>query len=317
MSRVPVQRIDHVMVPVRDLEGARQDYEALFGTRFHELRDESLSAAGGGRTLLAPEGIQLVEVRGGELARFAQRAGENAIGMALRVPDVDEAESVFLSAGSKPVGRCRSAGWRAVAFDASSTCGAIVKLVEYLPNYTVADLEVVNLWREAKGAEVPHRGPGPRIRARGIDHVLFYVNDITSAQKAFTDRLRTRFPRAHQGVVSDSSLSVDGIGIELISGPRGAGIASFIASRTGDGATGEGIFGVSFRVDDYREAVRALSERGIEPIATRDLPTRQVALYRPSPRLGLGLEIIEYRPLAHPLACLEMVEDIRATRRDE
>jgi len=77
------------------------------------------------------------------------------------------------------------------------------------------------------------------------------------------------------------------------------------ASRAGAGSR-DGVGAVSFKVPSFSQASAAMESRGLKPGMTRDLPTRKVALYAGGGSIGMGIELIEYRPLAHPIASLEM-----------
>ena len=120
------------------------------------------------------------------------------------------------------------------------------------------------------------------------------VSDINQARAFFGDLFGTVFPEPHTMPGSRSQLSVDGLGLELITGSRA------------QGNSWEGASAVSFKVPNHSQAAVAMEARGLKPLATRDLPTRKVSLYAGGAGIGMGIELIEYRPLAHPIVSLEL-----------
>ncbi len=315
MDRVPVHGIDHVMVAVTDLERAAGFYGPLFGTDFFPVEDGALAPSGFGPAAMSAEGIELVVAEGAEAAAFVESCGEAGVGFALRVPDVDAAVDALTGRGMRLVGKAEHATRKEAAFHPGDLHGVMLKVVEYLPSYSVGDIEVVNAWRTAQGDE-PRPRPRPEgnwIDALGIDHVIMYMQDLDAARARYGELLHTRFPEPH-GRPGSSRMSVDGIGLELIgAGKSFLNVDEFLQSRQRGGHSGDGIAAVSFAVVDFGRAVAALADRGIEAGGTRDLPTRKVALYtgKGEAGLGLGLELIEYRRLAHPITCLDMVTALR------
>lgn len=314
-KRVAVHGIDHVSVPVRDLDAATSFYGRLFATDFYPFDDPTLGAWGGGRGALCTEGIHLIEATGGELAAFVDRCGEAGFAMALRVPELDTAARCLEEHGLRTIGDGSGTGWRGALFHPADTHGVALKLVEYHPHYRVADLEVVTAWRTSKDMDpVPAPAEGPAIRSRGIDHVICFVRDLPSARSRFGSLLQTTFGEPHGSGVQ---VSIDGLGIELLSSEEARdpyGVHAFFERRRSDEAMEEGIGAVSFVVDGFAEALHAMQQLGHQPLGTRDLPTRKVALFTGMEHPGIGIELIEYRHLAHPLVCLGMTAELVSAR---
>jgi catechol 2,3-dioxygenase-like lactoylglutathione lyase family enzyme len=216
--------------------------------------------------------------------------------------------------GLRLLGRAKGTVREVAVFDPEGSYGVTLKFVEYVPGYTVTDLEIVKRWRRANGLpDLPKpQPPGkPTMSVQAIDHILIFVRNIEGARTFFADLLGTRFPKPHSRDGGRTELSVDGLGIELIaSAVPDSWVNRFIAGRRGERATGEGLAYVSMKVDSYEEAHSALVARGYREVATTKLPTRKVALLVREKGPGIGFEIIEYRPLAHRLVAQEMIASL-------
>jgi hypothetical protein len=82
-SRVVVEKIDHVMVCVSDLERAAVAYADLFGDDFHAIEPLALDGWGITRAAINATGIELIQAApAGPAAEFIQTAGETLAGIA-------------------------------------------------------------------------------------------------------------------------------------------------------------------------------------------------------------------------------------------
>ncbi len=311
-KKVAIEKIDHVMIAVSDLKKATAVYQDLFGEEFYAVEPYAFDKWGVAKAALSAAGIELVEAAPtGEAAEFIKRAGEATLGIAFKVPDLAEAIAGMQARGIRLIGKAEGKTRKVALFHPEDAHGVMIKLVEYIPAYTVGELEVVIGWRRTQGmtplVELPKK---PRINSEKIDHILIYVKEMDQARAFFGELFGTNFPAPHASAVSTSLLSVDGWGIELITGPPDSNIVKFIERRSAKSVSGEGVSAVSFKVTNYEEAVAAMAAIGLKPGATRDLPTRKVALYGRGGGLGTGLELIQYRPLAHPIVSLGMKEGL-------
>ncbi len=304
-QRVIIERIDHVMVCVKDLKESSNYYAELFGTVFYPVEPYALGKFGIRKAALDATGIELAEAApDGEAAQFIKRAGEAVLGIAFKVPDLAEAVAAMQSQGVRLNASEEGATRKAAVFHPQDAFGAMIKLVEYLPTYSVADLEVVTLWRQLQGLPaMPEEGKKPRIAAEKIDHIIFSIKDLDAARKFYGDLFVTKFPEPHatKGEGPTTKMAVDGWGIELI-------------QQRKEKPREDAVAAVSFKVSNFADASAALKAREMTPGLTRDLPTRKVALYGPKGMLGMGIELIEYRPLAHPIVGLDMREALLKRR---
>jgi len=313
MKKISAEKIDHVMICVKDLPQSISIYADLFKTEFYPVEPLALKKVGIGAAALDASGLELIEAddAGGRAAGFMDRAGEAAWGIAFKVPDVEEAIEAGASQGVRLLGREEGPTRKVAVLEPEDTHGVMIKLVEYFPAYTVADLEYVTRWRKVRGM------PEPVIAGRleKVDHVLIYVENIEAARERFGNLFHTKFPEPHRGTIGSGSMCVDGLGIELISGGSpDSGAMRFIRARKSEGSSGEGIGAVSLKVSEFGSVFSAMKNRNVPLLATRDLPTRKVALFSAGGGIGAGFEIIEYRPLAHAIVCQEMYHDMTRSR---
>lgn len=311
---VAIEKIDHVTLAVSDLKKAMAVYGDLFGSEFYAVEPLGYEKWGVTKAALSATGIELVEAAAtGEAAEFIKRAGEATLGIAFKAPDLAEAVAGMQARGIRLIGKAESKTRKVALFHPEDAHGVMIKLVEYIPAYTVAELEVVTRWRKTRSlTPLVELAKKPRINVEKLDHILIYVRQIEKARAFFGELLGSNFPEPHKSAVSASMLSIDGWGIELISGAPDSNVIKFIERRSAKGVSGEGVYAISFKVTNYEESVAAMEAIGLKPGATRDLPTRKVALYgsRSGP-LGTGVELIQYRPLAHPIVSLEMRESLK------
>ena len=296
-NHVVVEKIDHVMVCVTDLKRATAAYSDLFGNGFHAIDPLALDGWGVKRAAINAIGIELIEAApAGPAAEFIQAVGETLTGIAFKVPDLEQGVAAMQARQIRLISRGANSVRKVAVFQPEDAHGVMIKLVEYVPAYTVGELDLVEAWRQAQGrpaTAAPASGK-PQILAEKIDHVLIRVGDINHARAFFGELFGTVFPEPHAMAGSRSEMCVDGLGLELLS-----------ALRTGAGSQ-DGVGAVSFKVPNYEQAAAAMESRGLKPGMTRSLPTRKVALYAGGGGIGMGIELIEYRPLAHPIASLEM-----------
>jgi methylmalonyl-CoA epimerase len=130
-----IRRIHHLTVAVRDVERAREAFEALFAAKSQEPRD--IEAFGvRTRDLAIGDGVlQLAAPRGAEspITRFIERKGEGFYNLALEVDDIDAAVSELAERGikvSEPIEA--TPGVRSAFVTMAATHGLSVQLVEVL-----------------------------------------------------------------------------------------------------------------------------------------------------------------------------------------
>lgn len=330
MKKVMAEKIDHVMICVRNLDKAIANYSSLFDTVFYRLKPVALDGLGVGAAAMEGTGLELVEASdlNGKAAKFIDRMGEACWGFAIKVPVIEDAIEAMVSQNVTLLSQDETLSRKVAVFEPEDTHGVMIKLVEYLPAYGVGGQEVVKRWCQTNGRPEPQLTTG---MLENLDHFICYVDDVEKARKRFGDLLLTRFPEPHGGTAGSTRMSVDGLGIELICGKLpeqdkyktfedksvgfkgrsvGAVAALFVERRKADGYSGEGMGAISIRVTDFNKAIESFKSHGLDPIAVRNLPTRKVALYEAGGDFGTGFEIIQWKPLAHPIVCSEMARQL-------
>lgn len=105
-EHVVVEKIDHVMVCVSDLNRSAAAYADLFGDDFHAIELLALDTWGIKRSAISATGIELVEAApAGPAAEFIQAAGETLVGIALKVPDIEQAVAAIEARKIRLIGR--------------------------------------------------------------------------------------------------------------------------------------------------------------------------------------------------------------------
>ena len=97
-----VEKVNHIAILVKDLEGAAKDYSDLLGIEFsgpNEIENLDL------RSMPSPVGIELVSplTPDGATARTLERRGEGVLLVALRVADLQEKGAQLKAKGLRQV----------------------------------------------------------------------------------------------------------------------------------------------------------------------------------------------------------------------
>ena len=127
------------------------------------------------------------------------------------------------------------------------------------------------------------------MKVQKLDHVHIYVNDLEKAARFFSEILGTKFSEVIEKPGWDFKLAMDPLGVELVqpTSPEG-GTARAMKKR------GEGIFMVSFKVENLDEAVAELEAKGMRVISRiQDGKLREVQ-FHPRDAHGVMIELAEY-----------------------
>ena len=127
------------------------------------------------------------------------------------------------------------------------------------------------------------------MKVQKLDHVHIYVNDLEKAVRFFSEILGTKFSEVVEKPGWDFKLAMDPLGVELVqpTSPEG-GTARAMKKR------GEGIFMVSFKVENLDEAVAELEAKGMRVISRiQDGQLREVQ-FHPRDAHGVMIELAEY-----------------------
>ncbi len=125
-----VEKIDHIVIRVRDSKKATRFFADLFETEFSELGEfKQLDII----SYMDPLGIEIIEplTPDGATARAIERGGEGLSLLSLKVPNLEEAIAEMNSQGIRQVWRGEHGNWRAVIYHPADTYGVMIELIEY------------------------------------------------------------------------------------------------------------------------------------------------------------------------------------------
>ena len=139
------EKIDHVMIVVRDAEKAKRFFADLLGTEFSESQDSKQMDVKG--TTICPIGIRLFGplTPDGPVARRLERTGEGLTALSLEIKNLDEALAELESRGIRVLARSehdrevlgeklkwQRARRRIAVLHPKDTYGVMIELTEYL-----------------------------------------------------------------------------------------------------------------------------------------------------------------------------------------
>ncbi len=310
-KKVSVEKIDHLMIAVKSLKDATALYSGLFNTEFYQVDPLALGKWGVGSAALDVTGMELVEASApeGETAKFIARSGETVLGVAFKTPDLDEAIAGMQARRIRLIAKAENATRREALFHPDDAFGVMIKLVEYAPEYSVENLDIVTAWRQARKLtpKPTSASAGSKMKVERVDRALVYVKNLDAAMKFFADLFGSRFIEPKAGSAGASRVSAEGLGLELAEpGSPQSDLHKFFEKRKAPGASGEGAGAMVLKVTNFEDAFATLEAAGIRPITKLNLANRKVSLFARGGGLGIAVGIVEYQPFAHPLACLEM-----------
>ena len=125
-----VEKIDRVVIQVRDAKKANEFFTDLFETKFSPF-DEFPET--GSRSFVNPFGIETVEPSTPDslLTKAIEKRGEGLAVVSLKVPNLDEAVAEMKSRGIRQTVTFDRENWRAVMFHPADTYGVTIELIEY------------------------------------------------------------------------------------------------------------------------------------------------------------------------------------------
>ena len=124
-----VEKINYVMIMVKDLEEASKFFAELFGTEFGSYRESKGADA---RIVSSPLGIELFTPlsQDGPTAKSLEHRGEGLSVLKLKVSNLEEAVADMESHGVKLVVRGQSPSGRIARFHPAGLHGVMIELVE-------------------------------------------------------------------------------------------------------------------------------------------------------------------------------------------
>lgn len=124
------------------------------------------------------------------------------------------------------------------------------------------------------------------MKAKAIDHICIAVRDLEAARKVYEDTLGWELALEYDAPSEKIKVAryyVGGVAMELMEDLDGTGdVARFIEAR------GEGVFLISYTVDDVQAGLDELKARGEKTIDAkpRELFGNRYAFIQPPNRLG-------------------------------
>ena len=128
-NRMKVEKIECVLIGVKDLEKATEFFSDLFETEFSRIEFKEMDTA----NAMDPLGIELVAplTPDGQFAETLERRGEGLMMLGLKVPDLEEAIAEMKSKGIRQVGEIQRGKVRTALFHPKDTFGVMIELIEY------------------------------------------------------------------------------------------------------------------------------------------------------------------------------------------
>ncbi|WP_158971260.1 VOC family protein [Chachezhania sediminis] len=132
-----IERLDRVVLGVRDMDGVSGFFEDLLGLRFDPLLSDP---AVGMDARYSREGLELVAGHPGTAVdRFTETRGEGVFCVVFKVADMDEAIAHFRARGLEPVNDVTFGAMREVAFHPAGSHGMQIVLAEYPERHPATD----------------------------------------------------------------------------------------------------------------------------------------------------------------------------------
>ena len=137
-----VEKIDRILIAVRDIEAASKRFSDLLGLKFDEVMvDEEQKV----KYTRSAEGLELLQSTSpdGAVAKFIDKRGEGLYGVMIKVPDVASATEEMGKKGVQSVASSRVGGVEEAYFHPRDSHGAMLILCAYEAKHgaTVAELQ--------------------------------------------------------------------------------------------------------------------------------------------------------------------------------
>ncbi len=125
-----------------------------------------------------------------------------------------------------------------------------------------------------------------------IDHIHIYVKDMDKAKTLFEKMLNTVFSANIEDEKYAIRSSLEPLGVELVSSMTLDGpIAKDIEKR------GEGVHGISFKVDNLEEATAEMIAKGFKVVGRVNVGGLKEVQFHPRDTFGVMIELCEYQEI--------------------
>ena len=125
-----VEKVDRVVIGVKDLDEAMVFFNQTLGIKFDEVRENEQANL---RATFSSVGFEMVQPTAEDtpLARFISKRGEGVYAVVFKVPDIEEAKRVLQGKGARLIAELHRGGLKEAFFHPKDFHGMEVVLCEY------------------------------------------------------------------------------------------------------------------------------------------------------------------------------------------
>ncbi|RLI76993.1 methylmalonyl-CoA epimerase [Archaeoglobales archaeon] len=125
-----VEKIDHVVVAVKDAEKAMKFFSELLGIEFDEIGEEKDWKF---KSFMSSEGLELLTPTSedSETAKFIQKRGEGLFALSFKVTDAEKIAKKAEKMGIRVIGKIEREGFKEIFLHPKDCFGVQILLTEY------------------------------------------------------------------------------------------------------------------------------------------------------------------------------------------
>ncbi|AGK60369.1 Lactoylglutathione lyase-related lyase [Archaeoglobus sulfaticallidus PM70-1] len=125
-----VEKIDHVVVAVKDAEKAMRFFSELLGIEFDEIGEERNWKF---KSYMSPEGLELLvpTSEDSETAKFIEKRGEGLFALSFKVSDAEKIAKKAEEMGIRIIGKIEREGFKEIFLHPKDCFGIQILLTEY------------------------------------------------------------------------------------------------------------------------------------------------------------------------------------------
>ena len=127
---IKVEKLDHLHIYVKDLEGAIERFGNLLGVEFTDIMDWG---PWGLRDSYAPPGLNVIQPTSPNtaIAKFIERRGEGLAGVSFKVSNIEESIAALEAKGLRLLNKVQVGSLIEALFEPPESFGVIIELCEY------------------------------------------------------------------------------------------------------------------------------------------------------------------------------------------
>ncbi|HDD36537.1 MAG TPA: methylmalonyl-CoA epimerase [Archaeoglobus veneficus] len=125
-----VERIDHVVLAVKDADKAMKFFNELLGIEFDEIGEERNWKF---KSFMSPEGLELLmpTSEDSETAKFIRKRGEGLFALSFKVKDAEKVAKKAEEMGIRIIGKIEREGFKEIFLHPKDCFGVQILLTEY------------------------------------------------------------------------------------------------------------------------------------------------------------------------------------------